>query len=231
MIYLGLGALALVIIALVVSDGSDSVGGVITQDNLAHLAWTASILAVVIAVSWRRLLTAPLRHVQAIGAWLAMGLILVVGYTYRESFRETSARVAGELRPGTAVSGPGGTVTITRRSNGSFQVEALAGGVRQAFMFDTGASSVVLTSENAAALGFQPRPDEFITRVWTANGSTRTAPIQLASITVGTITVRNVNASVAQPGALTENLLGQTFLDRLGGYEVRGDRLILTPKR
>ncbi len=34
---------------------------------------------------------------------------------------------------------------------------------------------------------------------------------------------------VAKPGALTANLLGQTFLTRLSGYEVRGDRLILSP--
>ena len=33
---------------------------------------------------------------------------------------------------------------------------------------------------------------------------------------------------VARPGALSGNLLGQTFLDRLARYEVRGDKLILT---
>ena len=43
-----------------------------------------------------------------------------------------------------------------------------------------------------------------------------------------TITERNVNAMVARPGALSGNLLGQTFLDRLARYEVRGDKLILT---
>jgi aspartyl protease family protein len=36
-----------------------------------------------------------------------------------------------------------------------------------------------------------------------------------------------VPALVSRPGALRENLLGMTFLDRLASFEVRGDRLIL----
>jgi aspartyl protease family protein len=97
----------------------------------------------------------------------------------------------------------------------------------QPFLFDTGASSVVLTAENAAALGLTPAPADFTARVSTANGITYAAPTQLDSLSVGTITERRVNAMVAKPGALSANLLGQTFLSRLSGYEVRGDRLIL----
>ena len=68
MIYLGLGALALVVVALVVSDGSDSIGGVITQENLAHVAWTSTMLTVVVSMYWRRILAMPLRNLQALGA-------------------------------------------------------------------------------------------------------------------------------------------------------------------
>ena len=32
---------------------------------------------------------------------------------------------------------------------------------------------------------------------------------------------------VSRPGALSDNLLGQSFLSRLPSYEVRGDWLIL----
>jgi aspartyl protease family protein len=41
------------------------------------------------------------------------------------------------------------------------------------------------------------------------------------------VTERNVDALVAKPGALRENLLGMSFLERLASYEVREDRLIL----
>ena len=231
MIYLGLGALALVVVALMLAPDGDGSGGVMTPDTLANLAYTGLILALVAAGFWRRMLAAPVRSLQALAAWVLIGAALVLGYSYRDRIQDVSARVMGDLRPGAAVSGAGGTVTVTRRSDGTFRVEAAIDGRRQDFLFDTGAGSVVLTSENAASLGIRPKPDDFNARVWTANGPTYAAPIQLASLTVGTITERNVNAMVARPGALAANLLGQTFLDRLGSYEVRGDRLILTPKR
>ncbi len=229
MIYLGLGALALVVLALALApeDGS----GAMSADHLANLAWTGLILALVVAGFWRQFRAAPLRHIQALAAWGLIGAALVLGYSYRDRLGEVSARVMGDLRPGAAVSGPGGTVTVTRRSDGTFRVEATVNGQRQDFLFDTGAGAVVLSAEGAAALGIRPAPDAYTARVWTANGPTTAAPYQLDTLTVGTITERNVNAMVARSGALAGNLLGQTFLDRLGGYEVRGDRLILTPRR
>ncbi len=230
MIWLGLGALALVVIALVLSDGSDSVGGM-DPDTLANLAMTGGILALVVAGFWRQFRASPVRHLQALAAWAMIAAALVLGYSYRDRLQDVSARVMGNLRPGMPVSGPGGTVTVTRRSDGTFRVTGRVGGKEQEFLFDTGASSVVLTAENAAALGFRPQPHEFTARVSTANGPTSAAPIQLDSLTVGTITERNVNAMVARPGALTGNLLGQTYLDRLGSYEVRGDRLVMSPER
>jgi aspartyl protease family protein len=228
-IYLGLGALALVVLALALApeDGS----GAMSADHLANLAWTGLILALVAAGFWRQFRAAPLRHIQALAAWGLIGAALVLGYSYRDRLRDVSARVMGDLRPGAAVSGPGGTVTVTRRSDGTFRVEATVNGQRQDFLFDTGAGAVVLSAEGAAALGIRPAPDAYTARVWTANGPTTAAPYQLDTLTVGTITERNVNAMVARSGALAGNLLGQTFLDRLGGYEVRGDRLILTPRR
>lgn len=228
MIWLGLGALGLVLAALVLSDGSDTIGGGLSPDMLANLAWTGTILALIVAGFWRQFRAAPMKHVQALAAWGLIGAALVLGYSYRDQLNAVSSRVMGDLRPGAAVNGPGGTVTITRRSDGTFRVKGQVGGVSQDFLFDTGASSVVLTAENAAALGFKPRPDEFNARVSTANGPTSAAPIQLDSLSIGTIIERNVNAMVARPGALSGNLLGQTFLDRLARYEVRGDKLILT---
>ncbi|MCJ2120271.1 TIGR02281 family clan AA aspartic protease [Methylobacterium sp. J-001] len=229
MIYLGLAAIALVTAVLVLSDGSDSVGGVIEPDHLAALASTGGILALVVAGYWRQFRSALGPNLRALFAWALIGLALVIGYSYRDRFQGVGARVLGDLRPGSAVSGPGGSVTITRRADGDFRVEAEVNGRVQPFLFDTGASSVVLTAENAAALGINPAPADFTARVSTANGLAYAAPIQLDSLRIGTITERRVNAMVARPGSLAGNLLGQTFLTRLSAYEVRGDRLILSP--
>ncbi|KNY19869.1 TIGR02281 family clan AA aspartic protease [Methylobacterium sp. ARG-1] len=229
MIYLGLAAIALVTAVLVLSDGSDSIGGVIEPDHLAALASTGGILALVVAGYWRQFRSALGPNLRALFAWAMIGLALVIGYSYRDRFQGVGARVLGDLRPGSAVSGPGGSVTITRRADGDFRVEAEVNGRVQPFLFDTGASSVVLTAENAAALGITPAPAAFTARVSTANGIAYAAPIQLDSLRIGTISERRVNAMVARPGSLAGNLLGQTFLTRLSAYEVRGDRLILSP--
>ena len=61
----------------------------------------------------------------------------------------------------------------------------------------------------------------------TANGSASVAPVVLESMTVGGITVHGVEALVPKPGALDVNLIGQTFMTKLAGYNVEGDRLIL----
>lgn len=228
MMYLALGALALVLAVLVLSDGSESVGGVIEPDQLASLAWTGGILVLVAAGFWRQFSAAIGPNLRALAAWAMAGLALVIGYSYRDRIQGVSTRVLGDLRPGSAASG-GGIVTITRRAGGDFRVQAEVNGRSQSFAFDTGASSVVLTAENAAALGIRPAPSDFTVRISTANGIAYAAPIQLDSIGVGTITARRVNAMVAKPGALSGNLLGQSFLSRLSGYEVRGDRLILNP--
>ncbi|MCJ2056001.1 TIGR02281 family clan AA aspartic protease [Methylobacterium sp. J-048] len=229
MIYLGLAAIALVTAVLVFSDGSDSLGGVIEPDHLAALASTGGILALVVAGYWRQFTAALGPNLRALFAWALIGLALVIGYGERDRIQGVGARVLGDLRPGSAVSGAGGSVTITRRADGDFRIDAEVNGRVQQFLFDTGASSVVLTAENAAALGLSPAPADFTARVSTANGLAYAAPIQLDSLRIGTITERRVNAMVARPGSLAGNLLGQTFLTRLSAYEVRGDRLILSP--
>jgi len=229
MIYLGLAAIALVVVALVLSDGSDSVGGVIEPDQLASVAWTGMILILVVAGFWRQFTARLGANLRALLAWALIGLALVIGYSERDRIQGVSTRVLGAVRPGTATPRADGAVTIVRRADGDFRIEAEVNGRVQPFLFDTGASSVVLTAENAAALGLTPAASEFTARVSTANGITYAAPVQLDSLSVGTITERRVNAMVAKPGALSANLLGQTFLTRLAGYEVRGDRLILSP--
>ncbi len=51
------------------------------------------------------------------------------------------------------------------------------------------------------------------------------ARITLDTIQVGEITVRNVRGSVMQEDGIS--LLGMSFLNALGSYEFKGDRLVL----
>jgi aspartyl protease family protein len=226
MILVGLVILGGALAVLLLSDDTQRIAGM-EPDQFAQFAMSAGLLAVVAAGFWHQFRSRMRANLTALLLWGALGAALVAGYAYRDDARVIGDRMLGAVRPGSAVTGSDGTVTITRRSDGNFHVRAEVNGQPQGFQFDTGASSVVLTAESAAALGIRPADTEFSVRVSTANGVTVAAPAFLDSLRVGGIVERRVPALVSRPGALRENLLGMSFLDRLASFEVRGDRLIL----
>jgi aspartyl protease family protein len=136
-------------------------------------------------------------------------------------------RVIGEVSPGRTVTTDGGDVVVPRRADGSFTIAGKVNERDVRFMFDTGASAVVLTAETAAAAGVAGSGLDYAVPVSTANGRTLAAAVTLESVTIGNITERRLRALVVRPGLLQQNLLGMTFLERLASYEVRGNRLIL----
>jgi aspartyl protease family protein len=117
-------------------------------------------------------------------------------------------------------------VVLTKASNGHFQVEARVDGRRLAFLVDTGASHIALRESEAGRLGIYPRPSEYTVRVNTANGVTKAALVQLRSVEVGDILVRDVSAIVHPDEGLSVNLLGMTFLSRVRWTHERG-KLVL----
>ena len=63
--------------------------------------------------------------------------------------------------------------------------------------------------------------------VQTANGTTYAAHVRLRTLSLGPISLQDVEALVAKPGSLKENLLGMSFLSRLRSYEFTSDFLML----
>src|SRR4029079_1817883 len=164
------------------------------------------------------------KAIEAALFWAVIGLLLVVGYSYRFELREVADRVIAELVPG-HVAGHGRNVEVVRGHGGDFAVAAHVNGTRIPMVLDTGASSVVLTQEAAKAAGLPIEVLNYTVNIDTANGRTRAAAVTLDRLAVGGLTERSVPALVAQPGQLKNNLLGMTFLNRLQSWEVRGDRL------
>jgi clan AA aspartic protease (TIGR02281 family) len=140
------------------------------------------------------------------------------------------ARVMAELAPGRTIAAAPGMAQVVRRNDGHFTLDAIANGVKLSFMFDTGASQIVLRAQDAAKLGFDVEALPYTAVVQTANGAARAAPVTIAALTIGGITERTLRARGARRGALGENLLGQSFLERLASYGVEGDLLTLRGK-
>ena len=90
---------------------------------------------------------------------------------------------------------------------------------------DTGATYVALNYETALQLGFNDANMRFTSRSSTANGIARVAPVTLDYIRIGGIVLHDVKAVIAEPGKMTQNLLGMSFISRLAGFELSGGRL------
>ncbi len=110
---------------------------------------------------------------------------------------------------------------------GHFRVDARVDGRRLDFMVDTGASFVALRESDAAYLGIRPMPVDYRAVVSTANGKVKAAPAKLSRIEIGDITVFDVPALVLPDEALSQNLLGVSFLSKLRRYEYANGRLVL----
>ena len=119
------------------------------------------------------------------------------------------------------------TLAVPGDRNGHFRVNATIGGRSVEFLVDTGASVIVLTKRDADRLGLNPAPRDFTARMQTANGVVKAAPMRLASVTVGALTVHDVTAVVMPDGVLQQNLLGMSFLSRLRRFEFRTGQLVL----
>lgn len=168
----------------------------------------------------------PSGALASIGIWLMVVLVIATGYTYRFELSQIGDRILSELIPGRPAT-QGVTVEIARGRSSEFQIAADVNGTRIPMILDTGASTVVLTQEAARAAGLQTNTLNYSATVETANGRTQAAPVTLDRLAVGGIVERSVPALVAQPGRLRSNLLGMSFLNRLQGWDVRGDKLVL----
>ena len=220
-----LAALAIALVVLIAHHDEGTVGPFSTGDfaslsyRLVLLVFIASAVVVMFCGRFTQALSAAL-------LWIAIGLALLVGYTYRFELREVADRVMAEIIPGYVVA-HGRSVEVARAFNGDFDISARINGARVAMVLDTGASSVVLTREDAKAAGLPLEVLAYTAVIDTANGRTRAAPVRLDRVAVGGLVERSVDALVAQPGQLKTSLLGMSFLNRLQSWEVRGDRIVM----
>jgi len=170
------------------------------------------------------------RIVSAAAIWAALLIALTGVYAYRFEASDIAERIAGQFFPSEPQVGRGGEVIVNRRLSGEFAITGRVNGARATFLFDTGASAVVLTAADARRAGVDAGELTFDVPVATANGAAMAAEARLGEIAIGPIVMRNVPALIARRGALDESLLGMSFLERLKSYTVERDRLILVAR-
>jgi aspartyl protease family protein len=227
--------LALVVaiaIVLAARNGSGETFGIADHDFVRGGYLVVVLIFVGSALFGRRL--GARDFPRAATGWLAIFMVIVGGYAYRDDITAVGARIVGVLVPGMPISGhfagiAEDAVVISRSIDGHFAVRADLNSVPTTLMLDTGASFVTLSPADAARAGINARGLSFTTPIQTANGVIQAAPTVLRTLSVGSIERHDVPALVAPTGSLDQSLLGMSFLDTLNGYAISGDRLVLTP--
>src|SRR5450756_1519275 len=121
----------------------------------------------------------------------------------------------------------GRSVSIPRDGRGHFQTEGRIDGQRIGFMVDTGASVIALNEASAARFGLRPSRGDYNATVTTANGTIKAARTRLSMVEIGGLVVRDVEAMVLPDQALSENLLGLSFLSKLKRFEYANGQMVL----
>ncbi len=181
---------------------------------------------------------------REVGNWIVVAGCLVGTVVYFDELKGVAAWSMGLQipPPGASASAPrkqtktnvapptpaSGTVELRAGHHGHFEANVQLNGRTVQVMVDTGASLVALTYEDAERAGIFVRNSDFTHQSQTANGFAKFAPVMLDRVSIGDITVRNVQAAVSERGKLQTSLLGMSFLGKLTRTEMRkGGVLVL----
>jgi len=219
------GGLALLILN---HDGGRTLG--LANDDFGRLVSLSAIGAMLAAgiLAGRRQWGESLRQAAI---WLVIIMALATGYLYRFDLQEVGNRLTAGLIPGRAVvttNAEGEQILIIHKGvSGHFEADVSIDGIPMRMLVDTGASSVVLSYEDAMRLGINPDNLVFSIDVSTANGRALAAPVTLRQIAIGPILRGTIRGMVTEQGRLDQSLLGMSFLETLGSIEITRDELRL----
>ncbi|MEX3011038.1 TIGR02281 family clan AA aspartic protease [Hoeflea sp. TYP-13] len=121
----------------------------------------------------------------------------------------------------------GRDVVLTADARGHFVGKFKINGRKVDGLIDTGATAVAINRSTARKLGVSVTPGMFKYRVSTANGATKAARVELRSVELGPIRVRDVEAFVLDDNSLGGMLVGMSFLNRLKSFQARDGKLVL----
>lgn len=228
-------AAAVLVLTYNTNNAENSGFAAISNDRLASLLFLGILGTAIIAGSlsnvkeglgtWRKLFRDAM-------LWVLIILLLMVGYTYRYQLQDFGATLTAGIIPGSPISSTSSQgkeqVTLIKDRSGQYRAKLSVDRNVIEFLIDTGASAIVLSNKDAIAAGVNSKKLRFNVLVSTANGETRAARYRFNEFILGGIKRKNVAVLIADKGDLDVSLLGMTFLGTLSGFQITGDRLILT---
>jgi len=156
---------------------------------------------------------------------VAVNVPSMVGFMKDGGVPEQAVESQASLASTTADNGR--NYTLRANSQGHFAGRFRINGKPVDSLIDTGATFVTMSEATARSLGYGGNELRFRYEVVTANGKVKAARINLKSIDIGTVSVRNVDAMVIRGKELAYPLIGMSFLKKLSSYRAENDELKL----
>ena len=123
--------------------------------------------------------------------------------------------------------GKGTRIVLAVGTGGHYTTMGAINGHSVPFLVDTGATTIAMGADVASRIGLDPA-DSQQSMAMTANGAVSTRTIMLKQVTIGDVTVYNIEAMV-MPQAMPVVLLGNSFLSHFQMHS-DNDTLVLDKK-
>jgi len=159
-------------------------------------------------------------------AWVAIVVVLILGYSYRGELGQLKNRLMGELSPASPIASGPRSIVVRAGPGGQFSIDARVNGQTVRFLVDTGATDIVLSPIDARRVGFDLRRLRYTRTYRTANGVVSGAPVILNDLSIGPLRFTRLAASV-NGAPMQGSLLGISFLKRFESYEFKNNTLTL----
>lgn len=198
-------------------------GGETVLGNL--LAWALLGVAYILIAANH---TKFVKEIQ-IGIWAAIATSPMFFYISRDDITRQGRRLMVVIVPGHPIQlgSARSEVLIYKNAGSHFETQVHINGLDVRMLADTGATDIILTSEDARLVGFHPENLEYDVPVRTAAGLTNTTAVTLNFLSIGTIRRWSVPALVSKLDELEQSLLGMTFISTLKSFHMTSDELCL----
>lgn len=136
---------------------------------------------------------------------------------------------AQPVTSGPAQSSYGTDMVLLADRAGHYWLDAEVEQASLRFMMDTGATTTVLSHDDAEDIGIDTDRLTYDVRVHTGAGEVMFARTKLPYVQASAIRVDGLDALVAPKDTMAKSVLGMNFMRRLSSYSVESNKMTLAP--